>query len=79
MNNIKAIRTRLGLTQTAFGEGLGCTQGNVGHYEKGQTVLPDVAGKVIEFAKTKGLTITFDHVYGDVPLPEVAGLTQEAA
>lgn len=63
MNNVKAIRERLGLTQSALAEALECTQGNVGHYERGQTVPPDMARKLIEFAKTQGHVITFDDVY----------------
>lgn len=64
MNNIKSIRERLGITQTALAEGIGCTQGNVGHYEHGQTVPPDAAKRLIAFAKTLGLVITFDDIYG---------------
>lgn len=82
MNAIKAIRERLGLTQAAFAEGIGCTQGNVGHYERGQTVLPAVAGRVIAFAASKGLEITFDHIYGAATLAEPdapAGLPREAS
>ncbi|WP_347614357.1 helix-turn-helix transcriptional regulator, partial [Comamonas thiooxydans] len=32
MHNLKSIRERLGLTQQALADGLGCTQGNIGHY-----------------------------------------------
>jgi putative transcriptional regulator len=67
MNAIKSIRTRLGLTQAALAEAIGCTQGNVGHYEiKGQTVPPDVARRLITYAATLGVTLTFDDVYGPV-------------
>lgn len=69
MNNIKAIRERLELTQAALAEAIGCTQGNVGHYERGQTVPPDMARKLIEFAATRGHAITFDDVYA-TPEPE---------
>ncbi len=63
MNNIKSIRERLELTQAALATGLGCTQGNVGHYEKGQTVPPDVAKRLITFAAERGVVITFDDIY----------------
>ena len=63
MNLIKTIRERLELTQSAMGEAMGCTQGNVSHYEQGQTVPPDAARKLIAFAKAKGHEITFDDVY----------------
>ena len=70
MNEIKAIRDLLGLTQTQFAEGIGCTQGNVGHYEGGQTVPPARAVDVINFANKLGLTLTMGQVYGTEPLPK---------
>lgn len=69
MNHLKTIRQRLGLTQQAIATELGCTQGNVGHYERGQTLPPDVARKLIQVANARGLQIGFDHVYGDIDLP----------
>ena len=64
MSNIKSIRKRLELTQTALAKGLECTQGNIGHYEQGQTMPPDMAKKLIAFAKTLGHVVTFDDIYG---------------
>lgn len=65
MSAIKLIRDRLGLTQTAFAEGIGCTQGNVGHYEnKGQTVPPDMAKRIISFASTMGHAVSYEDIYG---------------
>lgn len=78
MNNIKAIRDRLALTQAALAEGMGCTQGNVGHYEVGQTVPPHAAKRLIAFAKTLGHAITFDDIYGqpaEEPVPPSAPRT----
>ena len=69
MHNLKPIRERLGITQQVMADGIGCTQGNIGHYERGQTLPPEMARKVIEFCASKGLCITFDHVYGDAELP----------
>lgn len=69
MNHLKSIRQRLGLTQQAIATELGCTQGNVGHYERGQTLPPDVARKLIQVAHERGLLIGFDHVYGAVDIP----------
>lgn len=71
MSRIKEIRERLGLTQEDFAKGIGCTQGNVGHYERGQTFPPDRAERLIEFASARGLRLSFDHVYGRIPLPPV--------
>lgn len=80
MNEIKAIRELLGLTQTQFAEGIGCTQGNVGHYEAGQTVPPDRAVDVINFSEKLGLSLTMGQVYGTEPLPvNQPRATQEGA
>lgn len=63
MQPITLIRSRLGLTQAALAAGIGVTQGNVSHYEKGQTVPPDVAARLIDFASTLGVSLTFDDIY----------------
>lgn len=70
MNTIKAIRERLGLSQLALGRGIGCTQGNVFHYERGQTLMPDAAKRLITFCAEHGLILTMDQLYGLQPLPE---------
>lgn len=64
MNRIKAIRERLGLTQTELALALGKTQGNVGFYERGQTVPPDVAKRLICYANERGVAIGYEDVYG---------------
>jgi putative transcriptional regulator len=71
MSAFKSIRERLGMTQQAIADEIGCTQGNVHFYEKGQTVPPKVAAKLIEAAAARGLALTYDHVYGAAQLPEV--------
>lgn len=78
MNEVKAIRARLGVTQQAVADGIGCTQTNIGHYERGQTLPPDMARRLIDFAAHLGLALSFDHIYGNAPLPELAQ-PQEAA
>lgn len=70
MSRIKEIRERLGLTQTELAEGIGCTQGNIGHYERGQVLLPDRAERLIDLAARQGLKLTLDQVYGRMPLPK---------
>ncbi|MDM0041847.1 helix-turn-helix transcriptional regulator [Variovorax sp. J22R193] len=70
MSKIKTIRDRLGMTQKALADALGCAQGNVSFYEKGQTVPPTMAQKLIDLAKVQGLELSFDHIYSDLPLPE---------
>jgi putative transcriptional regulator len=69
MSRIKEIRERLDMTQSEFAEALGCTQGNIGHYERGQTMPPERAQTLIEFAARKSLRLTLDQVYGRSALP----------
>lgn len=75
MNAIHAIRKKLGVTQAALASGIGVTQGNVSFYEKGQTVPPHVAERLIEYAATHGVALTFDQIYRPEPTP----VQQEAA
>jgi putative transcriptional regulator len=71
MSKLKEIRALLGNpSQTEVGEALGCTQGNVGHYERGQMLPPDRAERLIEFAASRGLRLTLDQIYGRKPLPQ---------
>lgn len=69
MNAILSIRRRLGVTQSELAQALGCTQGNVHHYERGQTVLPAVARRLIAFAAERGEVVTFDQIYADEAVP----------
>lgn len=70
MNYLKPIRLRLEMTQQAMATELGCTQGNIGHYERGsQTFPPEAARKLIQAAHVRGLVIGFDHIYGGIDLP----------
>lgn len=69
MTPFQAIRKRLGVTQAALAEALEKTQGNVSFYEKGQAMPPDVAARLIEFARSRGLALTYDMVYGAAELP----------
>jgi len=63
MNSIQHIRTKLGVTQAALAAGIGVTQGNVSHYERGQTVPPDVAGRIIRYALGLGVSLSYDDIY----------------
>ena len=65
MNAIRSIRKRLGETQAELALALGCTQGNVGHYETGQTVPPHVAARLIRHARSRDQVVTFEEIYGD--------------
>lgn len=70
MNAIKPIRSLLGVSQSELAAALDVSQGNVSFYENGQTIPPPVAAKLIEFAKSKGLEITYEHIYGGAPIPK---------
>lgn len=69
-NGIKQIRLGLGMTQQAFADMLGCSQGNVGHYElRAQMVPPEVAKKLIAEAAKRGSRVTYEDIYGVVIEP----------
>ncbi len=74
MSTILEIRKRLGVTQKAFAEGIGVTQGNVSFYERSQqTVPPKVAAKLIAYAAALGHVVTFDEIYaGELATPSPA-------
>lgn len=63
MNAIRSIRERLGLTQAGLAKALGKSQGNVHHYERGQTVPPAVAARLIGVAQAMGHAVTYDEIY----------------
>lgn len=63
MTNFQAIRELLGMTQAALAQALGRTQGSVYFYEKGKTVPPEVAGRLIQVAKAAGHELSFDDIY----------------
>jgi len=71
-NGIKRIRLCMGLTQQQFADMLGCSQGNVGHYElRDQMVPPDVAKKLIAEAAKRGSRVSYEDIYGVVDEPVV--------
>ena len=71
-NGIKKIRLYLGMTQQAFADMMECTQGNVGHYElREQMVPPEVARKLIAEAAKRGSRITYEDIYGVVDEPVI--------
>jgi putative transcriptional regulator len=75
MSRFADIRRVLALTQVEMAEILGCTQSNVSFLDRGQTITPDVAKKLVDAAALLGVKLTLDHVYGDgvLPLPRVVG------
>lgn len=77
MSNVRTIRKRLGMTQAELAVVLGCTQGNVGHYEQGQTVPPAIARRLIRFALQRGEQVSYEDVYGPVSAADDDGSTDE--
>jgi putative transcriptional regulator len=71
MRPIRAIRRRLGVTQTQLAQAIDCSTTNVCFYERGQTLPPARAAALITFARSRGLALTYDHIYGTAPLPEL--------
>lgn len=63
MSAFKAIRKRLDVTQAEVAAPLGVTQANVSFYENGQVVPPGVAAKLIEFARSRGVELSYDDIY----------------
>jgi putative transcriptional regulator len=60
------------MTQQAFADMLGCSQGNVGHYElRDQMVPPETARKLIAEAAKRGSRVTYEDIYGAVDEPVV--------
>ena len=78
MNKLKLIRIHLGVTQAALGQVLGCVQGGIFAYETGRDMPRKRALKLIEFAATKGCSLSFDHIYGNLPLPEMVAKDEVA-
>lgn len=65
MNNIKAIRQLLGLSQQALADALGCRQSTITHYELGRIDPSQKMGaKIRVFAEKRGLQLTLDQIYG---------------
>lgn len=78
MNSIQHIRTRLAITQSVLAEAIGVSQANVSNYERGQTVPPEVARRLILFSSTRGVVLTFNDVYGPVELESPGGSAENS-
>jgi len=72
MHQVRSIRQRLGKSQADLAKALQCSQSNISFYEvRKQTVPPQVARRLIDYAASMGLALSFDHVYGALPLPAI--------
>jgi transcriptional regulator with XRE-family HTH domain len=63
MSRFLEIRNLLGMTQIEMAEVLGCVQSNVSFLDRGQTITPEVASRLVDAARALGLGLTFDHIY----------------
>lgn len=79
MRPFRAIRERLSLTQAQMATALGCSQGNVSFYERGQVVPPSVARRLIDLARERGVALSYEHLYDGVGLPPAAAAASKAA
>lgn len=68
-HNVKPIRVRLGLSQAAMGEAIGCKQSNVALMEQGQVLMPETAKNIKRLAARHGLVLSLDQIYALEPLP----------
>lgn len=69
MSRFLEIRRVLGLTQTEMADVLGCGQANVSFLDRGQTITPDSARKILDAAAALGVRLTWEHIFGAAVLP----------
>jgi transcriptional regulator with XRE-family HTH domain len=69
MSRFSDIRALLGMTQQEMAEVLGCVPSNVSFLDRGQTITPAVANKLVDAAAALGVQLTFNDIYGTGPLP----------
>ncbi|CAK6616192.1 helix-turn-helix transcriptional regulator [Providencia stuartii] len=64
MNYISRYRKKLGLTQTDLAKELGCTKGNISHYENGRRKADlEVCRKLVRFFNNNGINVTIDDIF----------------
>ncbi|MDR5618316.1 helix-turn-helix transcriptional regulator [Arsenophonus sp.] len=64
MNNLSKYRKELGLTQTNLANVLGCTKGNISHYEHGRRKADlESCRKLVYFFNKNGLKVTIDDLF----------------
>ncbi len=64
MNKISQYRKKLGLTQTDLANELGCTKGNISHYENGRRKADlEVCRQLVSFFNSNGIRVTIDDIF----------------
>lgn len=70
MTPIQIIRSRLDLSQQQLGAAIGVTQASVSLLERNErSTRPAIAGKIVSLARSRGLMIGFEHLYGGAQIP----------
>jgi putative transcriptional regulator len=68
MNPIRQLRKRLKVSQTELGKEIGVTQSAISQFENGSSIpSPDTVLKIIAFAKRRGVNVSFDSIYSQIP------------
>lgn len=64
MNPILELRKQLDVSQSELAAAIGVTQSAISQFEKDSaTPSPDTVKKLIDFAKTRGVEVSFDSIY----------------
>lgn len=80
MNVIQQIRARLKLSQGVLAPAIGVSPSLLSHYERGKcNIPPEAAGRLIRVARTHGLLVSYDHIYGEKDLPPEPAKADPAA
>lgn len=64
MNNLSQYRKKLGLTQEELAKAIGCTKGNISHYENGRRKADlDMCRGLVAFFNRNGVFVTVDDLF----------------
>jgi DNA-binding XRE family transcriptional regulator len=63
-SSIKKIRKKLGISQIMFGKAIGVSTSAIANYENDfRKPRPEIAFKILDFAKSKGLKLNLEDIY----------------
>jgi putative transcriptional regulator len=69
MNSLIDLRKRLSLSQAELGSAIEVNQSAISQYERGEIAMnPDVALRLIDFARSRGIEIAMETLYRRVAL-----------